>query len=38
MHTCGGNEADWENATHVNPFNMQRMLRYIVGHSDGALH
>ncbi len=38
IHTCGGNETDWENATHVNRFNMQRMLRYIVGHSEGALH
>jgi hypothetical protein len=38
IHTCGGKDTDWENDTHVNRFNMQRMLRYIVGHSDGALH
>jgi hypothetical protein len=37
IHACGGNGADWANATHVNRFNMQRMLRYVVAHSDGAL-
>jgi hypothetical protein len=36
-HTCGGNDTDWGNATHVNRFNMQRMLRHIVAHSGGAL-
>lgn len=37
IHRCGGNNTDWENASHVNRFNMQRMLRYVVRHSDGAL-
>jgi hypothetical protein len=37
IHSCGGNDADWANASHVDRFNMQRMLRYIVAHSDGAL-
>jgi hypothetical protein len=38
IHTWGGTNYDWANATHVNKFNMRRMLRYIVGHSGGALH
>lgn len=37
IHACGGNDTDWANASHVSRFNMQRMLRYIVGHSDGVL-
>jgi hypothetical protein len=37
VHACGGNDTDWENATHVNRFNMQRMLRHIVAHSGRAL-
>jgi hypothetical protein len=37
IHTWGGTDYDWRNATHVNQFNMRRMLRYIVAHSDGAL-
>jgi len=37
IHTCGGNDTDWKNATHVDRFNMRRMLKYIVAHSDGAL-
>lgn len=35
--TWGGSDADWSNPTHVDRANMQRMLRYIVTHSDGAL-
>jgi len=37
IHTWGGSTTDWTNAKHVNRRNMRRMLRYIVGHSDGAL-
>jgi hypothetical protein len=37
IHTCGGNDTDWKNAGHVDRFNMRRMLKYIVAHSDGAL-
>jgi hypothetical protein len=37
IHTWGGTDYDWKNATHVNQFNMRRMLKYIVAHSDGAL-
>jgi len=37
IRSCGGNATDWANATHVDRFNMERMLRYIVAHSDGAL-
>ncbi|HEV8102501.1 MAG TPA: hypothetical protein VGP69_02085 [Gaiellaceae bacterium] len=37
VHTWGGTASDWSNAGHVNRFNMRRMLRYIVAHSDGAL-
>jgi len=37
IHACGGNDTDWANASHVDRLNMQRMLRYIVAHSDGAL-
>lgn len=33
----GGTATDWANASHVNRLGMRRMLRYIVGHSDGAL-
>jgi hypothetical protein len=35
--TWGGNDDDWANPTHVDRANMQRMLRYIVARSDGAL-
>jgi hypothetical protein len=38
IHSCGGNDSDWANPTHVDRFNMQRMLRYVVAHSHGALH
>ena len=34
----GGTADDWTNATHVDQANMRRMLRYIAGHSDGALN
>jgi hypothetical protein len=37
IHTWGGTDYDWANATHVDRANMRRMLRYIVTHSDGAL-
>lgn len=37
VHTWGGTDYDWSNPTHVDRANMQRMLRYIVAHSDGAL-
>ncbi len=33
----GGNDYDWNNATHINRANMRRLLRYVVAHSDGAL-
>jgi hypothetical protein len=36
-HTWGGTDYDWKNATHVDQFNMRRMLRYIAAHSGGAL-
>ena len=35
--TWGGRAADFSNPTHVNRMNMQRMLRYVVAHSEGAL-
>jgi hypothetical protein len=38
IHTWGGTDSNWKNATHVDQFNMRRMLRYVVAHSDGALH
>ena len=38
IHKWGGTDYDWTNATHVDRANMRRMLRYIVTHSDGALH
>jgi len=37
IHTWGGTDYDWSNATHVNRANMRRMLTYIVAHSRGAL-
>jgi hypothetical protein len=37
IHTWGGTDYDWTNASHVDRANMRRMLRYIVAHSDGAL-
>jgi hypothetical protein len=36
-HRWGGTDSDWDNPTHVNRFNMRRMLRYVVAHSGGAL-
>jgi hypothetical protein len=38
IHTWGGTDSNWKNATHVDQFNMRRLLRYVVAHSDGALH
>src|SRR5262249_22111150 len=38
IHFWGGTDSNWKNATHVDQFNMRRMLRYVVAHSDGALH
>jgi hypothetical protein len=37
IHTWGGNDYDWSNASHVDRANMRRMLRYVVTHSDHAL-
>lgn len=37
IHAWGGTDYDWKNATHVDQFNMRRMLRYVVAHSAGAL-
>jgi hypothetical protein len=37
IHAWGGNDSDWKNATHIDQFNMRRMLRYVVAHSGGAL-
>ena len=36
IHACGGNDTDWANATHVDRFDVQRMLRYIVAHSGST--
>jgi len=38
IHTWGGTDYDWTNASHIDRANMRRMLRYIVTHSDGALN
>jgi hypothetical protein len=38
IHVWGGTDADWKNATHVDQFNMRRMLKYVVAQSKGALH
>lgn len=38
IHTWGGTDSNWKNASHVDQFNMRRMLRFIVAHSDGALN
>jgi hypothetical protein len=35
IHTWGGTDFNWKNPTHVDQFNMRRMLRYVVAH---ALH
>lgn len=37
IRVWGGKARDFNNATHINRRNMQRFLRYIVAHSDGAL-
>lgn len=37
IHTWGGTDNDWKNATHVDQLNMRRMLRYVVAHSNGVL-
>ena len=37
IHAWGGTDYDWKNATHVDQFNMRRMLRYVVARSQGAL-
>ena len=37
IRTWGGRAEDFSNPTHVNRKNMERMLRYIVAHSEGAL-
>jgi hypothetical protein len=33
----GGTDDQWSNPTHVDRVNMERMLRYVVAHSEGAL-
>ena len=38
IRNWGGTATDWSNATHINRVNMRRLLRYVVAHSDGALH
>jgi hypothetical protein len=37
IQNWGGTRAGWSNASHVDRANMRRELRYIVGHSHGAL-
>jgi hypothetical protein len=37
IHAWGGTDYDWKNATHVDQANMQRLLRYVVAQSKGAL-
>jgi hypothetical protein len=37
IHAWGGTDYDWKNATHVDQFNMRRLLRYVVAQSKGAL-
>lgn len=37
VHAWGGTDYDWKNATHVDQFNMRRLLRYVVAHAHGAL-
>jgi hypothetical protein len=37
IHAWDGTGNNWKNATHVDQFNMRRMLRYVVAKSHGAL-
>ena len=37
IHAWGGTDYDWKNATHIDQFNMRRLLRYVVAHANGAL-
>ena len=37
IRAWGGSAGEFSNATHVDPVNMRRMLRYVVSHSAGAL-
>ncbi|HKC76898.1 MAG TPA: hypothetical protein VKB70_00790, partial [Gaiellaceae bacterium] len=37
IRAWGGTAANWKNASHVDQFNMRRMLRYVVAQSDGSL-
>jgi len=37
IRVWGGSADEFSNATHIDPVNMRRMLRYIVSHSAGAL-
>jgi hypothetical protein len=37
IRVWGGSADEFSNATHVDPVNMRRMLRYVVSHSAGAL-
>jgi hypothetical protein len=38
IHTWGGTDYDWTNATHVDRANMRRLLRYVVARANGALN
>jgi hypothetical protein len=37
IRVWGGSADEFSNATHIDPVNMRRMLRYVVSHSAGAL-
>jgi hypothetical protein len=37
IRAWGGSADEFSNATHIDPVNMRRMLRYVVSHSAGAL-
>jgi hypothetical protein len=37
IHTWGGKASDFWNVDHVDRTNMNRLLRYVVAHSDGVL-
>jgi hypothetical protein len=37
IHTWGGTASDFVNIDHIDRTNMDRLLRYVVAHSDGVL-
>ena len=37
IHTWGGKASDFSNIDHIDRANMNRLLRYVVHHSDGVL-